>query len=319
MRSFKRKDAISNKDDAETLNDLAVTIVMNRPPEEVKKVSVMPSPREMLSRKLSKKMISKTNGQTEENEAIRHVDLSSDLIINPPCNGQFSAELQLNKLIEKCQQDIFLHISGMKIDVFSAKEKEEIIENPRKISGKKFELSPVEDMTLQGHLILPMFIDTDSYEFSLDECKSLHIRADIKGTISPRPSRLEVPVPEKIRLVKSLSDCTEYLRRKLTKRLKSDSEACPDSQEPVRKISGSGVASKKISVVSTGSQKSSPTLLHGSTTVKGIFKPFQLLQKEGSKRKVKPNTCRWQINRDCPGKSEVFTGSASRYGKWQTI
>ncbi len=291
-----RKDAVPKKDDDATENDFVVTIIMKQPQEDVKKISAMPSPREMLSRRLSRKMSSKVMGQSEEETPRRLIDLSSDLLINPPCNGQFSADLQLNKLMEECKQELFLHICGMKIDVFSDKEKEreEIVENPRKISGKKSELNPTEDMKLLGQVVLPMFIDPDSYEFCLDSSMKLQVKADIKGTIRQRPSHLEVPVPEHFRVVKGLSD----LRKKIVRRLKSDSAACiPDSAQPQRKISSTGMIRKKISVSSIGSEKLSPVMLQGSTTVKGIFRPFQLLQKEGSKKKVRPNACRWEINR----------------------
>ncbi len=270
--------------------DVAVTVIMHQTIIEDGMVAATKPPRalqgEMQKRNLSEKLASKVNDQMWG----QNVDLSSHLSINIPLNGQFSAELDLNEIRES-NKEIILHVCRKRIDVFYRKKE---VESHRDILTETLN---IEDLILKGHLYLPMFINTETYEFSLDDSCRLHIIAAIQGAISLSPSGLDSPVPKKKKqpLVKSLSDCSEYLRKKISKRarVQSDSDVIL-GKAAMGKTSGSTVEEMKNSVESVGLQKSTPLLIQGSATVNGVFKPLQLLNK-GSKQRLSPLMCRWEI------------------------
>ena len=203
--------------------DLAVTVILHQTKLEDIMVTATLPPRtlqsEMQWRSLSEKLASKVNDEMWG----QNVDLSSQLSISLPFNGQFSAELNLNKIRES-NKEIILHVCRKRIDVFYRKK--ERIESHRNIStSEACQLNIDEDLILKGHLYLPMFINTDTYEFSLDDSCRLHITAAIQGAISLSPSGLDSPVhKKKLPLVKGLSVCSEYLRKKISKRARVQSD-----------------------------------------------------------------------------------------------
>ena len=293
-QSFRKNHTFLKRNFDTTMHDLAVTVVMHQMSKEDRDVSTDLPPRALQSevqwRSISRKLASKVNDQMWGH----NVDLSSHLSINLPCNGEFSAELDLKK-IKESKKEIILHVCRKRIDVFYRKKEKES-ESQNNISTETCELY-LEDLILKGHVYLPMFIDADTYEFSLDDSRRLHITAAIQGAIQLHtlPSNGTGQKKKKLPLIKSLSDCSLYLRKKISKRarIKSDSYVILGKQAMGKK-SVSVIEDMKNLGDSTGSQKSSSVLIPGSTTVKGVFKPFQLLNK-GSKRRFAPGTCRWEI------------------------
>ena len=221
----------------------------------------------------------KLTSKTNEHLCRRNVDLSSDLLIKPLCNGQFSAEMHFNAP----NKEIFLHVCRKRIDVFY-KEKKGVCD-----------LNFDEDVILKGHVYLPMFINTDTYEFSFDDSHRLHITAAIQGSILLPPSNSDAPVQKrKLPLVKSMSDCrlSEFLHKKFSKRSRAKSDSATVLASSVK--SGNPIEDTVMSEAESGAQKSAIKLITGSTTVNGIFKPFQL-SSDDPKRRSMQSICRWEI------------------------
>ena len=295
MKGCRRKQTLPKRNITATVHDLGVTLIIHQTPRTDRKASATLPTRKALEemhwRMLSTILASKTN----DHMLGRTNDLSSHLLINHPYNGQFSATLDLNNLIEEPKKEIFLHVCRKRIDIFY-KKKETALGLPTNNSIENCDLNLNDNLILEGHLYLPMFIDTDAYEFSLDDSGRFYtcITAAIQGAISLCPSPIDAS--RKGKLIKSLSYCREYLNKKFLRRsrVKSDSDVIPSGKQPTGKKSGNDIEVTEILGARIGSWKSFPTLIEGSTTVKGIFKPFQLL-KEVSKRGFKPSSCRWTI------------------------
>ncbi len=153
---------------------------------------------------------------------VRNNMLSSHLIIYPPCEGKFTAELQLKNIIGEKQNRLVVKVSGTRLEILFAertkpnennnneKHNEQISKKAKeknsRLSKKNIfrpfsklkrrnsdvvESESVEvigedkNLKVHGQILLPDYINSETLEFSLNCFGNLNIQADIKGAITP--------------------------------------------------------------------------------------------------------------------------------------
>ncbi len=165
---------------------------------------------------LSSSNVTRMQGQERDPSPIRNNMLSSDLLIHPPCNGKFIAELELKNIIGREQKDLVVKVSGTRLDILFAersqeeKEPEHHVERVKKQKRGRlfkkniFSLSrkmkktrssdvpknrklerKIEDRNLKAHgqILLPDFINPETLAFSINILGNLNIQAEVKGAI----------------------------------------------------------------------------------------------------------------------------------------
>ncbi len=281
-------------------------------------------------------------------------DLSSYMKIHLPCDGMFFAELPLFKLLNPQQKEIVINVEGLKLEIYVLKHVDKADDDGNqseatskkdgkevKIRGKNAVLKKKkkemvgeagvieersitdEDLELHGHIILPMYIETQTLEFSIDEGQSFQIQANIKGAISVSPSTLgfrEVLAANnksrKASLAERLVSGSPLLRHQVgnkwfsngpvVKRQTSSPGAFKVSPTnsprfcPLpRHLSMNGESGSLNASSCPNSPLYSPFLfarrLNGSRTSEGVFRPSESLNRKGSKKKARKNSCRWEL------------------------
>ena len=165
--------------------------------------------------------IAKVQPEDRSLSPTRNNMLSSDLIVHPPCNGKFTAELKLKNIIGKKQKKVVVKVSGTRLEILFAENTKlnennnekhitEINKTPEGKIGKLFkknifnppmkfkrrhsdvvESKPVEDFAeekrfkVHGQIQLPDYINSETLGFSINFAGNLNIQADIKGAIRP--------------------------------------------------------------------------------------------------------------------------------------
>ncbi len=345
LKHFKKKEV--KEVENETGNQVKVTVIMSSPDKEQKGAC---SPREKITRTLSRKLSIRKSSiekqdQNKGNEkegltrqdSVRNNDLSSDMKIHLPCNGMFFAELPLFKFLNKQQKEILIHIEGLKLEIYVAREAEErtggldrqmsregraegkglgkgagLKKNTKENSGEtgvqRERSIHDEDLELHGHIILPMYIETETLEFCIDEDQSFQIQANIKGAISTPPLGIrENNSPRegrKLSLTQRLVSGSPLLRQVAKRQVSSPGrfQFSPFNSPLLSRFSGRPSSTSSLNI---NSCPSSPFLfarrLNGSTTLKGVFRPWESLKRDGSKKKASANSCRWDLELPRPG------------------
>ncbi len=161
--------------------------------------------------------INRQSPKERSSSPIRNNILSSDLMIHPPCNGMFSAELQLKNIIGKDQKEVVVKVSDTRLEILFAEKTKKItiedeepnkkVKKPKKKMGRwltkylcgpfrKMEKKDSDDdkkptepedeeksLKVHGHILLPNYIISETLEFSMNYFGNLNIQADIKGAI----------------------------------------------------------------------------------------------------------------------------------------
>ncbi len=344
LKYFKKKEA--KQVETESENHVKVTVIMSAPTDERKGKH---SPCEKI-RRLSRKLTIRKSSQEKENqkrenetdvngvENMKNNDLSSHMKIHLPQDGMFFAELPLIKFLTAQQKDVVINVKGLKLEIYvprdvdktSCTENHEMEIYKEAATGCKKKKEAVaeegvqkergitdDDLMLYGHIILPMYIDTETLEFSIDEDQSFHIQANIKGAINMSPRALGLRgndpenEPRRGSLVEWLACRSPLLRSQISKRRFSGPVAMQQNISAGRfqfSPSNSPLTSPLFRHLSSDHETSSlsvnscpnspflfPRRLNGSTTSQGVFRPSQSPKAKGLKTKARKNSCRWEL------------------------
>ena len=196
---------------------IMVDSVQDRAVEEAQKPTLLrkiSSVANLLS--LSSPNVSRMQVPERDPAPIRNTMLSSDLLIHPPCNGKFIAELPLRKILGNKQKDLVVKVTGARLEILFAEktqgyenrnigQSEKINDQERgkffrniflplfrkmkmknsDVDGSKKVEMEIENRNLKSHgqILLPDFINPETLEFSINILGNLNIQADVKGAI----------------------------------------------------------------------------------------------------------------------------------------
>ena len=239
--------------------------------------------------------------------------LTSDLLIHLPCNGRFLAELQLRQILKDNTKDLVIRVSETRVEILFAEKKmgfdnTEEMKNKKKngnwirrilsCRSKKSKSEAIQnneileqELTFHGHIILPMYIQCETLEFSMNENGNLSIEADIKGAI---------PVPPMPKMRNSQKENGgSFLKRrtgKMTRRNSSPSASPPRSPPLARARQGSlpgELVATKLQQVSKLTSDSTPKMNFTSAPVTPFLKSRPLLR-----NLIKRNLSKHQLMKD---------------------
>ncbi len=254
--------------------------------------------------------------------------LTSDLLIHPPCNGRFSAELQLWQILKDSNKDLVIRVSETRVEILFAEKKTENTEDMKnkekngnwirrilsrrnkktkseKIQNLRNNEISAQDLTFHGHIILPIYIQCETLEFSMNENGNLSIEADIKGAI-PTPQMPKMRVLQK-------ENSGSFLKRKTGKgpRRNSSPSASPPRSPPLararpRQGSLPGELVTKLQQASKLTSDSTPKMNFSSAPVTPFLKSRPLLQSL-----MKRNLSKQQVMQDSTSTADLTTEQGS--------
>ncbi len=256
---------------------------------------------------LSNKSPNAVRGQPNERSPspIRNNMLSSDLIIHPPCDGKFNAELLLKNIIDKKQKHLVVKVSGTRLEILfvestkpnektNEKHQDKINKKTKEKNNRLFKKnifpsfikskrrnSDVESKSVEviveerylkvhGQILLPDYIDSETLEFSMNCFGNLNIQADIKGAI--RPSKECSPAMSPLAKPRMGLECPKDYEMDRDE----DGFSHPESLHP--------------------SPSSSSRRYKGTTQHQGVFRPWVYIKVKGKKtRKNVIKSCSWEL------------------------